>query len=308
MKVLISDKLSEKGIEILKGHSDISLDINTDLSQEELIKCIGEYDALLVRSKTKVTRQVIEAAKRLKIIGRAGVGVDNIDLEAASQKGIIVMNTPGGNTISAAEHAMSLLLALARNIPQAHQSLKQDKWEKKRFLGTELYGKVLGIIGLGRIGSEVARRALSFGMKIIAADPYVSPEYALERGVRLVSIDDLFSQADFISLHMPSSIETRHLINKAAIAKFKEGIRLINCARGDLIDEEALVEGLKDGRIKGAALDVFEKEPPHGSPLLNLENVILTPHIGSYAKEARIRMEKMAVENLLEGLAEKGLI
>ncbi|HUW23000.1 MAG TPA: phosphoglycerate dehydrogenase [bacterium] len=307
MKVLVSDKLAEEGIELLRKSPDITVDVKLKLELQELLKHIGEYDALLVRSTTKVTKEVIDAAKNLKVIGRAGVGVDNIDVEAASKRGILVMNTPGGNTISAAEHTMSMLLALSRCIPQANISLKSKQWEKKKFLGTEIFKKTLGIIGLGRIGGEVAKRAQSFGMEIIAYDPYISKAHAREIGVKLVSFPELIKQADYITIHIPSTSETKHIINKETINQMKEGVRIINCARGGIIDEAALAEAVKSGKVGGAALDVFEKEPPFDSPVLGLENIIVTPHLGASTEEAQINVARDIALQVLDFL-KKGIV
>ena len=307
MKILVTDNLAEEGIELLKESPDIKVDVKPKLESQELISKIGEYDALLVRSATQVTGKVIEAAKNLKVIGRAGVGVDNIDVEAASKKGILVMNTPAGNTISAAEHTMSMLLALSRCIPQADASLKSRQWEKKKFLGTEIFKKVLGIVGLGRIGAEVARRAQSFGMEIIAYDPYISKVHAREIGVKLVAFPELIKQADYITIHVPLTPETTHLINKEAISQMKEGVKIINCARGGIIDEAALAEAVKSGKVGGAALDVFEKEPPFDSPVLGLENIIVTPHLGASTEEAQINVARDIALQVLDFL-KKGIV
>ena len=255
------------------------------LPPKELKKIIKDYDALLVRSGTKATKDIIEAANKLKVIGRAGVGLDNVDLAAASKRGIIVMNTPGGNTISTAEHTISLILALSRNIPQADVSTKKGEWERKKFMGVELYGKVLGIIGLGRIGVEVAKRAASFGMKIIAYDPFLSLDKAKEAGVESVEVKDIFKRADYITVHAPLTNETKHIINKKAINQMKKSVRIINCARGGIVDEKAVAEGIKAGKVEGAAFDVYEKEPPKDSPLFGCDKVILTPHLGASTEE-----------------------
>jgi len=302
VKILVSDNLAEEGIELLKGSPDIKVDVKPKLELQELISRIGEYDALVVRSATKITREVIDAAKNLKVIGRAGVGVDNIDVEAASKRGILVMNTPGGNTISAAEHTMSMLLALSRCIPQANISLKNRQWEKKKFLGTEIFKKSLGIIGLGRIGAEVARRAQSFGMEIMAYDPYISKSHAREIGVKVVSFEELIKQADYITVHVPLTAETRHIINRDTINKMKKGVKIINCARGGIIDEAALAEAVKSGKVGGAALDVFENEPPFDSPVLGVENIIVTPHLGASTEEAQINVARDIALQVLDFL------
>ncbi|MBC8473643.1 MAG: phosphoglycerate dehydrogenase [Candidatus Omnitrophica bacterium] len=289
-KILVSDSLAQEGIDILKKVKEFQVDVKLKLSPEELKKIIKDYDCLLVRSGTKATKDIIEAADKLKVIGRAGVGLDNVDLGAASKRGIIVMNTPGGNTISTAEHALSLILALSRNIPEADASTKQGKWERKKFMGVELYGKVLGIIGLGRIGAEVAKRAASFGMKIIAYDPFLSLDKAKELSIESVEVKDIFKKADYITVHTPLTDETRHIINKKAISQMKDDVRIINCARGGIVDEDAVVEGIKSGKIAGAAFDVYEKEPPKESPLIGCDKVILTPHLGASTEEAQVNV------------------
>ncbi|MCM8762788.1 MAG: phosphoglycerate dehydrogenase, partial [Candidatus Omnitrophica bacterium] len=308
MKILVSDPLSEEGLKILKEVNDFQVDVKTGLKPEELKEAIKDYDALLVRSSTKVTKDIIAAANRLKIIGRAGVGLDNVDLEAATQKGIIVMNTPAGNTISTAEHTMSLILSLSRNIPQADASLKQGEWQRTKFMGVELYNKVLGIVGLGKIGSEVARRALAFGMKVLAYDPFLSREIAEGLGVEVVELDDLLKRSDFISVHTPLTDETRHMISDKQFALMKKGVKIINCARGGIIDEGALIKAIKEGRVSGAALDVFEKEPlPPDSELLKLNNVVLTPHLGASTEEAQVNVAVEIAEVVRDALLGKGI-
>lgn len=292
MKVLVSDPLSEQGLKILKDDG-LTVDVKTGLPKEELVKCIGEYDALLVRSGTKVTADVIENAGKLKVIGRAGVGVDNVDVGAASKRGIIVMNTPGGNTISTAEHTMALMLAMARNVAPANVSVKQKQWDRKKFRGTEIFRKTLGVIGLGRIGMEVAKRALAFGMKVVAYDPFVSSEKLGRFDIEPVDIDKLFKVSDIITVHTPVTSETKGLIGKKALGKMKKGVRIINCARGGIVDEKALYEAVKSGKVAGAALDVYEKEPPTDSPLLELDNVLTMPHLGASTVEAQ---ENVAVD------------
>jgi len=261
MKILISDKLPSAGIDILKGVQEFEVNCQFGISPSDLKEIIKDYDALIVRSSTNVTADIIEVAGKLKFIGRAGVGVDNVDLKAATQKGVVVMNTPSGNTTATAEQTMSLILALSRNIPQACASLKSGKWERSRFVGVELYGKTLGIIGLGRIGSTVARMAIPFDMKLIGFDPFISRESAEENGVQLVSLDNLFRQSDFITIHVPKSTETKSLISDKEFDLMKKDVRIVNCARGGIIDESALVRALKSNRIKGCALDVYESEP-----------------------------------------------
>jgi len=285
--VLVSDPLAQQGIDELKERG-LDVDVRTGLSEDELCDIIGKYDALVVRSGTKVTQRVIEAATKLKIIGRAGVGVDNIDVHAATRRGIIVVNAPEGNTISAAEHTIAMMLSLARNIPQAHTSLRQGEWKRKAFMGTEVRGKTIGIIGLGRIGVEVAKRCIGLEMTVLGYDPYISKERADEIGVVLTSLDELIENSDFISVHTPLTKDTRNLIDREQFSRMKNKARVINCARGGIINEQALYEALKEGRIAGAALDVFEHEPPEGNPLLTLDNVVLTPHLGASTQEAQI--------------------
>ena len=284
-RVLVSDPLAEEGLDILKEFCD--LDIKTGLTEDQLVDIIGDYDALLVRSGTEVTARVIEAGKRLKFIGRAGAGVDNIDTEAATRKGIIVANAPEGNTLAATEHTMAMMLALARNIPQANASVKKGEWKRSKFMGVELNEKVLGIVGFGRIGREVAKRAQAMEMKCIAYDPFISSERAASLGVEMVTLEDLFRRADVITVHTPLIKETHHMINAGTIATMKDGVRLINCARGGIIDEKALADGIASGKVAGAALDVFESEPPTDSPVIGLEQVIVTPHLGASTVEAQ---------------------
>lgn len=292
-KILVSDPISDEGLKVLKEAEGITVDVKTGLSEEDLAKGIGEYDALLVRSGTKVTNKIIENAKKLKVIGRAGVGVDNVDVASASKHGIIVMNTPGGNTISTAEHTMALILALVRKIGPAYISMRNKQWDRKKFQGIELYGKTLGIIGLGRIGTEVAARALSFGMKILAYDPFMSTEKAEQIDIEPVDVDTIFAKADIITVHTPITNDTKGLIGKKAFEKMKKGVFIVNCARGGIVDENALYEALKSGKVAGAALDVFENEPPANSPLLELDSVLVTPHLGASTKEAQ---ENVAVD------------
>ncbi|BBL68971.1 phosphoglycerate dehydrogenase [Methanoculleus chikugoensis] len=283
--MLVSDPLAEEGIDILKEFCDV--DVNTGLTEDQLIAVIGDYDALLVRSGTEVTAQVIDAGEKLKFIGRAGAGVDNIDTEAATRRGIIVANAPEGNTLAATEHTMAMMLSLARNIPQATASLKKGEWKRSKFMGVELNDKVLGIMGFGRIGREVAKRAQAMAMKCIAYDPFITQEKAASLGVEMVPLDELFRRADVITVHTPLIKETRHVINTKTIATMKDGVRLINCARGGIIDEKALADGIASGKVAGAALDVFESEPPTDSPLLGLDKVIVTPHLGASTVEAQ---------------------
>lgn len=308
IKILVSDTLSEGGLKILKSVKEFEVDVRTGLAPEELKKIIKEYDALIVRSATKVKKDIIEAAKKLRVIGRAGVGLDNVDLEAATQKGIIVMNTPAGNTISTAEHTFSMILALSRNIPQAYASMKQGRWDRSKFMGVELYGKALGVVGLGRIGTEVVKRALSFGMKILAYDPFLSLQVAQSLGVEMVELKDLFKRADYITIHAPLSEKTRHMVSTAEFAMMKKGARIVNCARGGIIDEEALVSAIKEGRVAAAALDVFEKEPLSAdNPLLQLDNVVITPHLGASTEEAQVNVALEVAQIVRDALLGRGI-
>jgi D-3-phosphoglycerate dehydrogenase len=301
MKILITEHLSDQAIEILK-ENDISVDVETKLSQDELIKRIADYEALIVRSGTKVTSEVIETGKKLKVIGRAGVGVDNVEVSTATRHGIIVVNTPNANTISAAEHTMTLLLAMSRNIAPASTSLRNQKWERQKFMGVEIYNKVLGIIGLGRIGTEVAKRAQAFGMKVITVDPYISPDTAAKLNVRLVSISNLYKEADYITVHLPLTDETHDLLDEEAFAQMKDGVRIINCARGGICSEKALYDAIVSGKVAGAALDVFEQEPPLDSPLLELDAVLATPHLGASTQEALINISIEIAYQVLDAL------
>lgn len=306
-KVLVSDPLSNKGLEILGGAENLKVDVQPGLPPEELKKIIPEYDAIIIRSETKLKRDIIEAATRLKVIGRAGIGLDNVDLPAATKKGIVVMNTPQENAIAAAEHTIAMMLSISRKIPQATSSMRGGKWEKKKFMGVELYNKTLGLVGVGVIGTVVADRARGLKMKVIGYDPYLSPEVAEKKGVELVSLDELLARSDFISVHTPLTEETRSLIDKNAMTKMKEGVILINCARGGIINEKDLYEAIRGGRVAGAALDVFEKEPAVGNPLLELEEVVSTPHLGASTGEAQenvaIAIAQQVVDYLLRGEA-----
>jgi D-3-phosphoglycerate dehydrogenase len=288
-KVFVADPVSTRGVEALAEGGVVEVVVKTGLKEEELIKIIPEFHGLVVRSQTKVTQAVFDAAKNLKVVGRAGVGIDNVDVEAATKHGVIVMNAPGGNTISTAEHAFSLMLATARFIPQADASMKAGKWDRKKFEGVELHGKTLAILGMGRIGTEVARRAIAFGMKVLAYDPYISASKAKSLQVEVVDkVDDILPQADFITVHMPLTDETKHMIGRKHLPLLKKGVRIVNCARGGLIDEDVLAEGLKSGQIGGAALDVFEVEPPPSDwPHRDVPNLVLTPHLGASTAEAQ---------------------
>ena len=288
-KVLVADSISPKGVELLESGGQLLVEVKTGLKEIELLAIAAEYSAIVVRSQTKITSKVIEAAKQLKVVGRAGVGVDNVDVDAATRRGVIVMNTPGGNTVSTAEHAFSLLVSIARNIPQADASMKAGKWDRKSFEGVELHGKTIGIFGMGRIGTEIARRVIAFGMRAIAYDPYLSPSRARSLQVELFEdLDQVLAQSDFVTMHMPLTAETKHLINADRIAKMKRGARIVNCARGGLIDEQALFEALQSGQIAAAALDVYETEPPPADFALRaLPNVVFTPHLGASTAEAQ---------------------
>jgi D-3-phosphoglycerate dehydrogenase / 2-oxoglutarate reductase len=298
-KVLVSDKLSKTAVQIFKDNN-IDVDYLPDLGKDKdkLLEAIGLYDGLAIRSATKVTEKIIGAAKKLKVIGRAGIGVDNVDIPAATKAGIIVMNTPFGNSITTAEHAISLMLSLARQIPEADASTRAGKWEKNRFMGVEVTNKVLGIIGAGNIGSIVADRAQGLKMRVLAFDPFLTPERAVELGVEKVELDELLAKADFITLHTPLTEQTRNIISAEALAKTKPGVRLINCARGGLVDEVALAEALRSGRVAGAALDVFEEEPATANPLFGLPNVICTPHLGASTTEAQENVALQVAEQI----------
>lgn len=300
MKVLVSDPISELGVAKLKERVDV--DVKTDLTPEELVKVIGEYEALIVRSQTKVTAEVINAGGKLKVIGRAGVGVDNIDVEAATQNGVMVVNAPSGNTIATAEHSMAMMLSLVRNIPSAYLSLKNREWKKSKFVGVELYQKTLGVLGLGRIGSEVVKRAKSFGMEVLGYDPHISQERAEKIGVKLCERDEVIKNCDILTLHVPKTSKTYHFIGERELGMMKDGAYIINCARGGLIDEDVLYNALKSGKIAGAALDVFEEEPAVDSPLLELDNIIVTPHLGASTKEAQINVAVLVAEQVLYAL------
>ena len=302
MKILVCDGLHDSGLDLLRSTEGMEVDAPDQWSMEEIASQLPEYDAMVVRSRTKVTEDMLRNARRLKVIGRAGTGVDNIDIEAASVRGILVINTPGANSMAAAEHTMALMLALARHVPQATQSIREGRWEKKRFMGTELNEQTLGIIGLGRIGSLVADRATGMGMEVIGHDPYMSTEAASSLGVTWVELDELLNRSDFISLHTPRTKETENIINPATIARMRPGTRIINCARGDLIDEKALYEALKSGHIAGAALDVFSSEPPVNNPLILLDNVIMTPHLGASSIQAQAGVARTIASQLISYL------
>src|SRR5437763_12721457 len=288
-KVFIADSISQRGIDELTRDGALEAKVQTGLSETQLAEAIPDFAALIIRSQTKVTAKILNAAKKLRVVGRAGVGVDNVDVETATRRGVLVLNAPGANTVSTAEHAFSLLLGIARNISRADATLKSGVWERKRLEGVELYNKTIGIIGMGRIGSELSRRAIAFGMRVLAFDPYLSAARARGLQVELVEeINDLLSAADFITLHTPLTAETHNILNAERLKKTKSGVRIVNCARGGLIDEPALIEALQSGHVAGAALDVFETEPlPPDSPLRSAPNIVLTPHLGASTIEAQ---------------------
>ncbi|MFZ5592320.1 MAG: phosphoglycerate dehydrogenase [Bacillota bacterium] len=301
-KVLVMDNVAEEGLAPLRQNPEIEVVIGGKMTEDELCAAIGEYDAMIVRSATKVTARVVENAARLKIVGRAGVGVDNIDLAACTAKGILVVNAPDGNTIAATEHTIAMMLALARNIPQAAGKMREGIWDKKAFLGVELRGKTLGILGLGRIGSAVAKRAQAMEMEVVAYDPFITEEKAATLAVRLLPLEEVLQKADFLTIHMPKTKESYHLINDDTIALMKDGVRIINCARGGIIDEAALYRAMQSGKVAGAALDVFEKEPNTDSPLLALPNFIATPHLGASTCEAQLNVAVDVAEEIVAAL------
>ena len=300
-KVLISDKLSPAAVAIFRSRG-IDVDIKTGLSAAELRAIIGEYDGLAIRSATKVTRELLDAATNLKVVGRAGIGVDNVDVKSATAAGVVVMNTPYGNAITTAEHAIALMFALARQIPEASASTKAGKWEKNRFMGVELTGKTLGLIGCGNIGSIVADRAIGLRMRVIAYDPYLTEKRALVLGVEKVELDDLLARAEIITLHTPLTESTRNVLSREALAKTRKGVRIINCARGGLVDETALADAIKSGHVAGAALDVFETEPATDSPLFGLEKFVCTPHLGAATTEAQENVALQIAEQMSDFL------
>lgn len=293
-KVLVSDPISDQGIQMLYDAGDVEVVKQTGLSEEELISIIGDFDALLVRSQTKVTEKIMNAAGKLKVIGRAGVGVDNIDLEAATKRGIVVINAPDGNTIATCEHTFAMIMAVARSIPQAYKKTVSGEWDRKTFVGVELRNKTLGIIGMGRIGTEVAKRAKVFGMEVIGYDPFLTEERAEKIGVKLKTVNEIAAEADFITVHTPLTKETHHIISTEQFTLMKQGVRIVNCARGGIIDEAALTEAINNGIVAGAAFDVFEDEPPQADhPFLNNPKVIVTPHLGASTVEAQ---ENVAID------------
>jgi D-3-phosphoglycerate dehydrogenase / 2-oxoglutarate reductase len=311
-KVLVSDELSETAVQIFRDRGiDVTFEPNLGKDKERLLEVIGQYDGLAIRSATKVTEKVLAAATNLKVVGRAGIGVDNVDIPAASKKGVIVMNTPFGNSVTTAEHAISLMMAVARQIPEANASTHAGKWEKSRFMGVELFNKTLGVIGAGNIGGIVCDRALGLRMKVVAYDPFLSEERAAKLGVTKVELDELLARADFITLHVPLTDKTRNILSAENIAKCKPGVRIINCARGGLVDEAALAEALKSGHVAGAGLDVFEVEPAKESPLFGLPNVVVTPHLGASTTEAQenvaLQVAEQMADYLLSGAVQNAL-
>ncbi|HOO50193.1 MAG TPA: phosphoglycerate dehydrogenase [Alphaproteobacteria bacterium] len=307
VKVLIADKMDKKAEEIFK-RDGIDYDVKAGLSPEELCKIVGEYDAIACRSSAKITKDVIAAAPGVRVIGRAGIGVDTIDVPAATAAGIVVMNTPFGNSITTAEHSVAMMMALARQIPQASVSTHEGKWEKSKFMGVELYAKVLGVIGCGNIGAIVANRALGLGMKVVAFDPFLTDERAQEMGVEKVELDQLYSLADFITIHVPKTDKTNRMIDAGALSKMKEGVRIINCARGGLIVESDLKEALDSGKVAGAALDVFETEPASENILFGHPNVICTPHLGASTKEAQVNVAIQVAEQISDFLLKGAVV
>ncbi len=297
MRVLVSDSLAEEGVRRLESGAEV--DVITNLSPEELVKKIKDYDALVIRSGTKVTAEVINAADKLKVIGRAGVGVDNVDVEAATKKGIIVLNAPGGNTISAAEHTIAMMLAVSRNIPQANAALHKGEWNRKKYTGVEFFNKTLGIVGLGRVGAEVAIRMKAFGMQILAYDPFVTETKANQLGIKIAPLEEVLRNSDFITVHTPLTNETRNLIDEDEFKIMRPWVRIVNCARGGIINEAALAKAVAEGKIAGAAIDVFTKEPPTGNPLLEQEKIVTTPHLGASTAEAQINVALAVADQIL---------
>lgn len=301
MKVLVSDSISSKGVEVLRK-AGLEVDVKTDLKPDELKAIISDYHALIVRSATKATSEIIEAATNLKVIGRAGSGLDNIDKYAASKRGVVVMNTPDGNTITTAEHTIAMIFSIARKIPQASASIAQGKWEKKKFVGIELFNKTLSVIGIGSIGGEVARRAQALGMNVIAYDPFLSKDKAKAMGVEKLDFIEVIRRADFVTIHAPLTNETRNLIKRESLKEMKTGVFIINCARGGIVNEKDLYDALKSGKVAGAAMDVFEKEPPVDNPLVKNERVVCTPHLGASTKEAQENVAIAIAEQVVDYL------
>lgn len=308
IRILVTDHLAEEGVRLLKAEDRVTVDVKSKVTPAELLELIGQYDGLVVRSGTQVTKEVLAKAKKLKVIGRAGAGLDNIDLETASKQGVIVMNAAGGNTISTAEHTMSLILSLTRNIPQACSNLKSGRWDRTSFMGVELYGKYLGIIGMGRVGSEVAKRAVAFGMRILVYDPYLSREKVAELKAEAVTdLAEIYRKADYITIHTPLTQETKNLIGEKELALMKKGVRIVNCARGGIVNEKALAAAIQKGQVAGAALDVFEQEPPTCRELLELPQVIVTPHLGASTEEAQNNVAREIAVSVRDCLLGRGI-
>jgi D-3-phosphoglycerate dehydrogenase / 2-oxoglutarate reductase len=305
MKILVTDSLAPQGLEVFQRAPGFEVDVRIGLKPDELKPIVADYDGWVIRSGTKITAELIEAAKNLKVIGRAGVGFENIDVDAASKKGIVVMNTPGGNNVTTGEHTISLMMALARHIPQAVASLKGGQWDRNKFVGVELCNKTLGIIGLGNVGRIVAERAAGLRMKVIGYDPFIAPESIARMGVEPASLEEIFTKSDFITVHVPLTPETQGLINREAFAKMKTGIRVINCARGGIVDEKDLADALREGKVAGAALDVYVDEPPPPDhPLLKMDQVITTPHLGASTDEAQLNVAIAVAEQMVDFLAQ----
>ncbi len=304
MKVLVSDNLGEDGIRMFQEAAGIDVDVKTGLEQDALLAVIGTYDALVIRSATKVTRELLQAASKLKVVGRAGIGLDNVDIPAATQRGVVVMNTPTGNVITTAEHAIAMMLSLTRNIPTGTASLRQGRWEKKKLQGREIFNKTLGVIGFGKIGAIVADRARGLRMNVIIHDPFVTPEQIQKAGFESVDLDTLYQRADYITVHVPKLKNTVGMLNKEAFDKMKPGVMIVNCARGGIVDENDLYEALESGKVAGAALDVFETEPPGKSPLVEHERVICTPHLGASTKEAQTNVAVAVARQIIDFLTE----
>jgi D-3-phosphoglycerate dehydrogenase len=308
MKILISDNLGEAGVKLFQEEPGFEVDVKTGLEPEELNKIIGDYDALVIRSATKVTENLLQAAKKLKVVGRAGIGLDNVDIPAATKRGVLVMNTPTGNVVTTAEHTIAMMMALTRNIPWGTSTLKDGKWEKKKLQGREIYNKVLGIIGFGKIGSIVADRARGLKMQVIVHDPYISDETIEKAGFEAVSIEDLYRRSDYVTVHVPKLKDTTGLIDKKAFDQMKDGVMIINCARGGIVNEADLNEALKSGKVAGAALDVFETEPPGVCPLFEIDRVICTPHLGASTFEAQTNVAVMVAEQIIAYLKDATVI
>src|ERR687892_305246 len=308
MKILVTDSLAPQGLDVFKNAAGFEVDVRVGLKPNELKKICAQYDGWVIRSGTKITAELIEAAENLKVIGRAGVGFENIDVDAASKKGVVVMNTPGGNNVTTGEHTISLMMALARHIPQAVASLKSGKWDRNKFVGMELCNKTVGVIGLGNVGRIVAERAAGLKMKVIGYDPFIAAENIARMGVEPGTLDDIFTKSDFITVHVPLTPETQGLINKAAFAKMKSGVRIINCARGGIVDEQDLADAIQKKKVAGAALDVYVDEPPPPDhPLITMDQVITTPHLGASTDEAQLNVAIAVAEQMVDFLA-KGLV